>query len=223
MATGQTSLVVQWLGICLPKQGTQVLYVGREDSHPSGQLSPCAATSKPGCCNCWSPCAQSLCPNKRHHGDAYGQGPPCYKEREPATWQGPSRPETNKYSYIRKSPQVGFQPTAGQWLRLRVPVQGAQGRSRVRAQSHMTQLKTPRVATKIGRGETFKNIRGVVALSVSNYMWIPGTINGELKQTPDIIFQRKVWTSVKFIFNWQVYLSCFLVFLHTHFTLHLSL
>ena len=44
-----TSLVVQWLTICLPRQGTQVQsLVGELTSpHASGQLSPCTATKIP--------------------------------------------------------------------------------------------------------------------------------------------------------------------------------
>ena len=45
--TPGTSLVVQWLRIRLPMQGTQVRSLVRElRSHVPGQLSPCAATTE---------------------------------------------------------------------------------------------------------------------------------------------------------------------------------
>ena len=60
-----TSLVVQWLRICLPMQGTQVRsLVGELRSHmPRGNearapqlLSPCATTREPACHRLQSPC-----------------------------------------------------------------------------------------------------------------------------------------------------------------------
>ena len=41
-----TSLVVQWIIICLPMHGTQVQSLVREDSTCLGQLSPCATTTE---------------------------------------------------------------------------------------------------------------------------------------------------------------------------------
>ena len=40
----RTSLVVQWLRICLPMQGTPVQSLVQESPHNTGQLSPCAIT-----------------------------------------------------------------------------------------------------------------------------------------------------------------------------------
>ena len=43
-----TSLVVQWLKIHLPMQGTQVWSLAQEDpTCPQGQISPCAPTTEP--------------------------------------------------------------------------------------------------------------------------------------------------------------------------------
>ena len=50
----RTSLVVQWLGICLPMQGTQVPFLVWEDP-------TCRGTTKPTCHNYRSPRAWSLC------------------------------------------------------------------------------------------------------------------------------------------------------------------
>ena len=41
------SLVVQWLRIRLPTQGTQVRALVREIPHATEQLIPCAATTEP--------------------------------------------------------------------------------------------------------------------------------------------------------------------------------
>ena len=49
-----TSLVVQWLRICLPMQGTQVRSLVWEES-------TCCGTTKPKQHNYWNPCTQSLC------------------------------------------------------------------------------------------------------------------------------------------------------------------
>ena len=40
-------LVVQWLRIRLPMQGTQVVSLGWEDPIVMGQVNPCATTSEP--------------------------------------------------------------------------------------------------------------------------------------------------------------------------------
>ena len=57
----ETSLVVQWIGICLPMQGTRVLPLVLEDL-------TCCGTTEPLSHNCWSPPALEfmLC-NKRCH------------------------------------------------------------------------------------------------------------------------------------------------------------
>ena len=41
------SLVVQWLRICLPMQGTQVRALVRKIPHAAEQLSPCTTTTEP--------------------------------------------------------------------------------------------------------------------------------------------------------------------------------
>ena len=43
----RASLVVQWLRICLPMQGTRVRALVWEDPTAAEQLSPCAATTEP--------------------------------------------------------------------------------------------------------------------------------------------------------------------------------
>ena len=48
----RASLVVQWLRICLPMQGTRVQALVREDPTCTEQLSPCATTTEPVL---WSP------------------------------------------------------------------------------------------------------------------------------------------------------------------------
>ena len=42
----RTSLVAQWLRICLPTQGTWVGSLVQEIPHASGELSPCATTTE---------------------------------------------------------------------------------------------------------------------------------------------------------------------------------
>ena len=51
----RSSLVTQWIRIHLPRQGTQVRSLGREDS-------TCYGISKPVCHNCWGPVLQLLKP-----------------------------------------------------------------------------------------------------------------------------------------------------------------
>ena len=50
----RTSLMVQWLRVCLPMQGTLVRSLVQESPRTTGQLSPCATTPE-----AWAP--QSLC------------------------------------------------------------------------------------------------------------------------------------------------------------------
>ena len=61
-----TSLVVQWLRICLPLQGTWVRPLVQED--PSGKISLCTTTTEPTYWNYQSlhPLAAVVC-NKRSH------------------------------------------------------------------------------------------------------------------------------------------------------------
>ena len=47
----QTSSVVQWLGINLPTQGTQVPSLVQEDPACLGVTRPCAPAAEPTCCN----------------------------------------------------------------------------------------------------------------------------------------------------------------------------
>ena len=44
--SGRPSLVVQWLRICLPMQGTRVQSLVWEDCTCHGELSPCAAATE---------------------------------------------------------------------------------------------------------------------------------------------------------------------------------
>ena len=66
-----TSLVVQWLGICLAMQRTQVQSLGWEDS-------TCHGAAKPVCHNCWVCVLQlpkptslepMLCNEESHHSE----------------------------------------------------------------------------------------------------------------------------------------------------------
>ena len=77
-----TSLVVQWLRICLPIQGHGFDPYSRKIPHAKGQLSPCPTTTEPTCCNYGSPCAlePGLC-NKRNHNNEMST--PC-NQRVPA-------------------------------------------------------------------------------------------------------------------------------------------
>ena len=52
-----TSLVAQWLRICLPMQRTRFDPWSGKIPHASEQLSPCATATEPPCYNYWSPCA----------------------------------------------------------------------------------------------------------------------------------------------------------------------
>ena len=61
-----TSLVVQWMRICLPLQGTRVWFLVWEDP-------TCRGATEPVSCNCWNPCTWSL-------GSATGAAPPCSEE-----------------------------------------------------------------------------------------------------------------------------------------------
>ena len=61
-----TSVVVQWIRICLPMQGTQVRALVREDFTCHGATRPVchnfwACALQPKHCNYWSPHAWSLC------------------------------------------------------------------------------------------------------------------------------------------------------------------
>ena len=60
--TSSTSLVVQWLRIHLPMQGTQIWSLVEEDSICHGAAKPAAATTE-------ARGPYSLCCNKRHHSE----------------------------------------------------------------------------------------------------------------------------------------------------------
>ena len=55
-----TSLVAQWLRICLPMQGTRVEALSGKIPHAAEQLSPCATTAEPVC-------LEPMLHNKRSH------------------------------------------------------------------------------------------------------------------------------------------------------------
>ena len=58
----ETSLMIQWLRICLAVQGIRVQSLVRElSSHMLLQLSPCAPTTKPTCSGAHAPQLESLC------------------------------------------------------------------------------------------------------------------------------------------------------------------
>ena len=58
----RTVLVVQWLRIHLPTQGTSVKSLDREGS-------TCHGATKPTCCNCWAHTLEPVLCNKRSHRD----------------------------------------------------------------------------------------------------------------------------------------------------------
>ena len=57
--------MVQWLGIQLPMQGTQVQFLVREDSARTEQLSLYATAPELALCSYGSPCASQLEPCSR--------------------------------------------------------------------------------------------------------------------------------------------------------------
>ena len=64
------SLVVQWIRICLPMQGTWVWSLVQEDPSCRGATKPVrhnywACALEPASHNCWSPCAWSPCSTTR--------------------------------------------------------------------------------------------------------------------------------------------------------------
>ena len=62
-----TSLVVQWLGICLPIQGTWVRSQAGKTPHDAGQLCLCITTTEPKRCNYWASALEPVLHNKRSH------------------------------------------------------------------------------------------------------------------------------------------------------------
>ena len=62
-------MVIQWLRIYLPKQGTQVHWSGKLP-HASRQLNQCTATTEPESRNYRSPCAlePTLCNSSHCNG-----------------------------------------------------------------------------------------------------------------------------------------------------------
>ena len=71
-------LVVQWIRLCLPVQGTQVRFLLWEDPTCPRATKPMQQAPEPTCCNCWSPRsphAYSPLPHKRsHHSEKSTQG-----------------------------------------------------------------------------------------------------------------------------------------------------
>ena len=57
----KTSLVVQWIRICLPMEGTQVQSLARKIPHATEQLSPCARVLLSLCSRTQEPQLLSLC------------------------------------------------------------------------------------------------------------------------------------------------------------------
>ena len=75
----RASLVVQWLRIHLPMQGTQVPPPVGEDPHASEQLTPCATTTETAL---WSPGSLEPVPcNERSHRS---EKPTHHNEEEPS-------------------------------------------------------------------------------------------------------------------------------------------
>ena len=83
------SLVVQWLRICLPMQGTRFQFLVWEDP-------TCLGATKPEFCNYWSPSAREpVLGNKRSHHNKE-KAPLKQLEEASAQQQGPSTAK-NKY------------------------------------------------------------------------------------------------------------------------------
>ena len=84
----QTSLIVQWLRICLPVQGAQVWSLVWEDPTCRGATKPCATTTEPMCHNGWNPHTWSPCSAvrevtaMRNPRTASGEEPPLLETRE---------------------------------------------------------------------------------------------------------------------------------------------
>jgi len=71
MSPGGSSLVVQWLRICLPTQGTKVQSLGWKTSTHHG-------TMRPTCCNYWACTLEPMLCKKRSHCD---EKPACCNQR----------------------------------------------------------------------------------------------------------------------------------------------
>ena len=91
----RTSLVVQWLRICLPMQGTQVQSLVREHAsgHATGQLSLCNTTKEPVLGHQWTHILWSPCSAARE-----AHSPQLEKARAPQ--QKPSIANVYVYVYI---------------------------------------------------------------------------------------------------------------------------
>ena len=85
----RTSLMVQWLRICLPVQGTQVWSLVQEDS-------TCLVATKPTCHDCWSPhILEPVFCNKRSH--CIEKPLPCnYRVAPACSREDPVQPKLNK-------------------------------------------------------------------------------------------------------------------------------
>ena len=85
-----TSLVAQWIRMCLPMQGTWVQSLVQEDS-------TCCRATKPVCCNYWNPWAQSLCSTR----EAMAMRSP-----HTTTKSSPSSPQLEKKACAKQGDQV---------------------------------------------------------------------------------------------------------------------
>ena len=78
------SLVVQWLGICLPMQGTWVQYLVWEDptchgaAKPVGQLNPWATTIEPALYSLWAAITEPT------HHNYWARAP---QQEKPLQWE----------------------------------------------------------------------------------------------------------------------------------------
>ena len=93
----RTSLVFQWLRICLQCRGHGFNPCSRKIPHTKQQLGPCITTTEHTCCNYWSPRTQEpvLCNNRGHHNEKPAQrnkssSHPLRLEKVCIQQQGPS-------------------------------------------------------------------------------------------------------------------------------------
>ena len=93
----RTSLVAQWVRICLPMQGTQVWSLIHEDSHHPGATKPMgrncwAHALEPACCTCLEPvlhmredtAMRSLCTKTESSPHTPQLEKACMKQRRPS-------------------------------------------------------------------------------------------------------------------------------------------
>ena len=105
---GRASLLVQWLRICLSMQGTWIQSLFYEDPTCYRVTKPvhhnswaCALESMS--CNCWSPCAQSLCLTAREaatvrvHAQQWRVVPACCNQTKPMLSKDDFSPAKNQF------------------------------------------------------------------------------------------------------------------------------